>query len=292
MGNNIGLCGRCRSGKTELANICVSLGYEKISFASHLKKLVAKLLKCNIEEVNLLKEANFEYICDEFDCKFISKECNIPYQFIEELMLNKNFSNTRDMMQFIGTNVIRKYNNNWHVNKTREIIQNNLDKNFVIDDVRFENEVQLINEFNGDCWFVIRPFLENISNHASEKTLKWQNFENIIINDGKLELLKFKWKAFVENNYKEQMKRKKDLMEYINNHDDIISQIINNKQDELTTYDMMFISKHLFTYNPMFFQNFDIEEINIEDKKIEVKLNNQTYNIINPLEIEDIKLYL
>ena len=153
----IGLCGRCRGGKTELANICVELGYEKLSFATHLKKLVADLLKCNIEEVNQLKTANFNYICDEFDCKHISKECIIPLQFVEELMLNKEFNNTRQMLQYIGTNVIRKYNNNWHVDKTREILRNNPNTNFVIDDVRFENEVQLINEFNdNEKTFVIR----------------------------------------------------------------------------------------------------------------------------------------
>lgn len=292
MRNIIGLCGRCRGGKTELANICVELGYEKLSFAKHLKQLVADIIQCTIDEVNNLKTANFNYTCSKNDCEYISKECKIPYEFVEKLILDKVFHNTRDMLQYIGTNVIRKYNNNWHVDKTREILNEKPNTNFVIDDVRFENEVHLIQELNGDCWFVVRPLLDNVSNHESENTLQWQNFENIIINDGKLEYLKFRWKTFVENDYNEQMKRKKELTEFINNSPNTIKNIIENN-DNISTNDMLFVSKHLFTYNPMFFQNYDIQEVKHENNKnITVKIYDNVYQINNPLEIEDIKLYI
>jgi hypothetical protein len=64
------------------------------------------------------------------------------------------------MLQFIGTDYIRKYNKDWHVNKIREMIDENT--NYVIDDVRFPNEKKLIEDLGGDCWFVTRTTLENV----------------------------------------------------------------------------------------------------------------------------------
>ena len=93
------------------------------------------------------------------------------------------FKNTRELMQFIGTDLIREYCSDWHINKVREIIETNGDKNFVIDDVRFPNERELIESLGGTLWFVVRPKLDNVSNHISETALKWQEFDNIIVNN-------------------------------------------------------------------------------------------------------------
>lgn len=60
MGNIIGLCGRMRSGKTELANICIKYGYEKLYFALPLKQLCAKLLGMSIDELDKLKNNGTE----------------------------------------------------------------------------------------------------------------------------------------------------------------------------------------------------------------------------------------
>ena len=45
---------------------------------------------------------------------------------------------------------------------------------------RFPNEVKMINELGGDCWFIVRPKMDNVSNHESETALKWQDFDKII----------------------------------------------------------------------------------------------------------------
>ena len=55
MGNIIGLCGRMRSGKTELAKICMNYGYEKLYFALPLKQLCAKLVGIPVDELHQLK---------------------------------------------------------------------------------------------------------------------------------------------------------------------------------------------------------------------------------------------
>ena len=92
------------------------------------------------------------------------------------------FKTVRQLLQFIGTDLIRKYNTNWHVNRIRKMIDKN--KNYVFDDVRFKNELNLVKELGGECWFIIRPIINNVSNHESETSLTWRDFGNkIIINN-------------------------------------------------------------------------------------------------------------
>ena len=191
MGKLIGLAGRKESGKSELASICNKYGYETLSFATPLKTLIANLLGITITDVNKLKNANNTYVLQSMDLIFLSKETDIPIEIIKEKCGDKSFKNTRELMQFIGTDLIREYCSDWHINKVREIIETNDDKNFVIDDVRFPNERELIESLGGTLWFVIRPKLDNVSNHISETALKWQEFDNIIVNNKSLEYLKY-----------------------------------------------------------------------------------------------------
>lgn len=287
MKNIIGFCGRCQSGKSELANICTKFNYKKISFATPLKELIANLLNCTVDDVNKLKTANFKFICDEEKCKLISIECDIPLNIINETLLNKEFNNTRQMLQFIGTNVIRNYNNNWHVNKIKKIIKPHV--NYVIDDVRFQNEANLINELNGDLWFVVRPKFDNISNHESETTLKWQMFKNIIINDGNLKTLTDKWTNFMTNDYFKQMKKKNNLEHKLNAKTNMVEDLINDKLNT-KEFEELFINKELFTYKSII---YDTKKAFVENNKIIAILNDNTkIEVKHPLEIEDMKIIL
>ena len=78
-----------------------------------------------------------------------ANETQIPYDFIEEKLLGKRLNTVRDMLQYIGTNVIREYNPNWHVDKLREMIKPNT--NYVFEDTRFPNEKKMLEELGADC---------------------------------------------------------------------------------------------------------------------------------------------
>ena len=54
-----------------------------------------------------------------------------------------------------------------------------------LDDVRFPDEKRRIEEIGGDVYFMIRPNYWDVSNHPSEKALKYTDFcdDHIIIND-------------------------------------------------------------------------------------------------------------
>ena len=146
MGKIIGFCGRCRSGKTELAKICEKKGYEKLYFALPLKQLCAEILNITINELNEKKNNNakINLIIEKDICNTLSIKTNIPLKVTEELCYGKHIDNIRNMLQFIGTDYIRRYNKDWHVNKIREMIDENT--NYVIDDVRFPNEKKMIED--------------------------------------------------------------------------------------------------------------------------------------------------
>nr|MBP3680463.1 hypothetical protein [Clostridia bacterium] len=282
-------------GKTELANICKEYGYEILSFATPLKNLIANLLGITIKQVNELKKVNKTYVLQNMDLVFLSKETNIPLDIVKEKCGEKTFKNTRELMQYIGTDLIREYNPDWHVNKTREIIINDLNKNYVIDDVRFPNERKMIEELGGTCWFIIRPKLDNVSNHLSETALKWQEFENLIINDNSLNYLKYRWNIFIEDDYMESLKSRKKILYNLYGDKETIN-ILKEKKENFTLLDMLFISKDEFTYNAKYRNNENVTKVEQCDGYVNVYSSGDDWVscdvVTNPFIIEDLKIYI
>lgn len=284
----LGFCGRMRSGKTELAKVCVEKGFTKLYFALPLKQLCADILDVSIDELNRLKGDNTDISLQLNDdiCKILSEETDIPLDVIKETCLGKTISTVREMLQFIGTDLIRQYNKDWHVNRIREMI--NPDINYVIDDVRFPNEKKLIEELGGDCWFIIRPTLDNVSNHESETSLSFNDCWNrIIINDGTLQLLLFKWTLFLGDYEKSCATRDKEF-------DRILETCDKGGLEKMTILDILFISKWLFDYVPKEINKEDVRNIKMtESGGVQITYNDDSIEMIyNPLNIEEIKLIL
>lgn len=284
----IGFCGRMRSGKTELATICEKYGYQKIYFAFPLKRLCAELLNLSIEILNEKKANNEEinFIIDEGICNKLAKETQIPLETIQLLSKGKFLKTVREMLQFVGTDIIRKYNPDWHVNRIREMMVES--QKYVIDDVRFPNEKNMIEEMGGDCWFIIRPTIDNVSNHISETSLTWQQCWNkIIINDSSLFNLKFKWDIFMDNYDKSLSARSEEFNRILENGS-------TNELTSLSLNDVLFINKSIFEYVPKEIAKENIKEIKKnDDNSITIVYNNNMLEMIdNPLLIEDIKMLL
>ena len=284
----LGFCGRMRSGKTELAKACVEKGFTKLYFALPLKQLCADILDVSIDELNRLKGDNTDISLQLNDdiCKILSEETDIPLDVVKETCLGKTISTVREMLQFVGTDLIRKYNKDWHVNKIREMINPN--NNYVIDDVRFPNEKKLIEELGGDCWFVIRPTLDNVSNHESETSLSFNDCWNrIIINDGTLQLLLFKWTLFLGDYEKSCAIRDKEF-------DRILETCDKGGLERMTILDVLFISKWLFDYIPKEIDKENVKDIKMtESGGVQITYNDDSIEMIyNPLNIEEVKLIL
>ena len=284
----LGLAGRMRSGKTELAKVCEKYGYEKLYFALPLKRLCAELLDISIDELNRLKADREEIgvMIGEDLCRIISEETDIPLDIVKRTCEGVVIKDVRHMLQFIGTDLIRKYNTNWHVDRIREMIDRN--KNYVIDDVRFPNEKALIEELGGDCWFVIRTTLDNISNHESETSITWNDCWNkVIINDTTLPNLLFKWETFIGNYEQSCAIRDKEFNR-------ILEDGSQNEITPLSMYDMMLLHKALFEYAPKIFEKEDINKISMNgDNTVFITFNDGSMEVLdNALNIEDIKILI
>ena len=284
----IGLCGRLQSGKTELAKICEKYGYERIYFALPLKQLCADLLDVSIDELNRAKAEKYEIgvTIGEDMCQIISEETEIPLNIVMEKCNGIVIKDVRHMLQFIGTDLIRKYNTDWHVNRIREMID--INKDYVIDDVRFPNEKAMVEELGGDCWFVIRTTIENVSNHESETSITWNDCWNkVIINDSTLSNLLFKWETFIDNYVQSCTIRDREFGRILED----------GTEDEITPlsiYDMMFLSKAFFNYVPKDIEKENVKTISMnEDHSVFITYADDSMELVdNPLNIEDLKILL
>lgn len=287
MGKIIGFGGRIGSGKSELAKICQDAGYKKLYFALPLKQLVADLIQVKLEEINGLKNVEKDYDFNQEDYLFLSKETGIPIETVEKEMSPIKFKTVRQLLQFIGTDLIRKYNTDWHVNRIRAMI--NEDDNYVIDDIRFPNELNLVRELGGDCWFIIRPTINNISNHESETSLTWKDFGNkLIINDSNLNLFKFRWETFFEKYDESIAKRDK----YINSKS--VAELYDLISEPLSVFDLLEMSIWLFKYKEREFDCNKIKNVTQDDEMaIDIEYKDGTHEYVkNPLNIENLKFCL
>ena len=290
----IAFAGRLRSGKTELSKICEKYGYERIYFALPLKRLIAHLIDGTIEDVNKLKNVEKNYKLDEEQLQYVSNETDIPFDTVKNVIGGTVFKNTREILQIIGTDLIRGFNNDWHVNKVREMIDPT--HNYVIDDMRFPNEKLMVDMLGGISFFVVRPNgLDNVSNHISESSLHWQEFSNIIVNDRSLDYLTFRWEQFMKNGIGESLMSRASLINKINTNLKYKEDFMSTSND-MNMFDMFFINKCEYTYNPKFSMGdlTDVEKIeNFNNCIFRVYYKNGNIDVIsNPLMIEDLKFYL
>ena len=284
----IGIAGRCRSGKTELAKICQKNGYEKLYFALPLKQLCADILDISIDELNRAKNENIpiEITIGKDICEILSEETNIPIETTTEICDGKYLHTVRDMLQFIGTDYIRKYNSDWHVNRIREMIKDNV--NYVIDDVRFPNEKRMIEELGGDCWFVTRTTLDNVSNHESETSITWKDCMNkVIVNNSTLNELLFKWEIFMDNYTRSCAIRDEEFNKILENG-------LNENIASLSVLSVLMLSPSLFDYCPKDIEKNSVDSITMnEDKSVFIKYIDGSVEMVDhPLIIEDLKIFL
>lgn len=139
----IGVIGLINSGKSSIANTLVEdYGFTKVSFADSLKDAVAaifgwdrQLLQGDTEQSRLWREQFDDYWTD---------------------VMGHPVS-PRWVLQHIGTDVMRDHfhKNIWVHSLMKKVADPH--KNYVISDVRFRNEVDVILSQHGQIWEVQRP---------------------------------------------------------------------------------------------------------------------------------------
>jgi len=186
----IGICGLIGSGKGTVADILVeNHNFEKLSFADKLKDGVASVFDWDRDMLE--GDTDRSRIWREKEDEFWSSETGMSVT-------------PRLILQLFGTDCMRNgfYDGIW-VSLVKKQILENPDTNWVIPDVRFPNEVKMIQSVQGEVWQVRRGnlpgwFMDKRDNnieptdvHASEWA--WidqdESFNEIIQNDDSLEEL-------------------------------------------------------------------------------------------------------
>ena len=302
----IGFAGRKRCGKTTLANL---LQQEEnaiiITIADYLKHLCCELLNMSYEELIDKKDNGyvFDVVPDERWFNIINKKTDIDTYNIQKELENKHITSVRETLQIIGTDVIRKYNENWHVQKMIDEIESySDDKLIVIDDVRFPNEREAILNLSGDVFFIVRPNVSDVSNHSSETALRWQNFDkrHIILNDNITEE-KFKLDFLIHyrNNFdffimksiflyeNENYLKCSDFGTNYNSDKELIDDILRQNKDKKLFNEYGIIRYK--TYSRHLAKEY-VEKVDNAIKYIEDRCNE--FITCNPLIIENLKIYL
>lgn len=192
----IGFAGRMRNGKTQSALYLVDkYDYVKLSCAGALKNLCAKLLNVDLDTLNQMKNDNvpIQIQPDEMWTMTIANAIGIDKDIVAHDLEGVIFKDVRDVLQYVGTDIIRKHKENWHVDILRSEIASLLEQGYkvVIDDVRFTNECDMIKEFGGEVYFVNRRGYNISSPHQSENVLNDDMFdhEHTIYNNQDIEYL-------------------------------------------------------------------------------------------------------
>jgi cytidylate kinase len=185
----IAISGKIGSGKDTLSDIIKNdyiKDIEKISFSKKLKHIVAILTNIypNIKIYNNNNSKIYDYDYDDRDWKNEKSElfnCTIG-----------------ELLQNIGTNLRESYDKNIWIKALLSNIDN--DKNYIISDLRFKNEANMINNknnilirINGDPKLIRKTNNSNRNlNHISETDLdNYDKFDYIIENNSSIKNLKY-----------------------------------------------------------------------------------------------------
>ena len=154
----VAFTGSKQAGKDTAANyLCEKYDFKKISFAEKLKRFVADLCCCEVKDFDVSDEA---------------KNALSPMYWADfpEASITKRTDPTnmtfREALQVIGTDVCRKgYPMIWINATARQMRQDPC--RWVISDLRFDNEAELVTKFHGKIYRIMRGPVQ-VATHVSE----------------------------------------------------------------------------------------------------------------------------
>lgn len=174
----IAITGQKFSGKSTVADMLSNeLGYPVTSFAKKLKEVTCVLAGCTMEQ---LEDFNFK------ETQFVPEYLHI--------YCGGNMPTFRAFLQYFGTDVMRKYNNNIWIDCTL----GEGPKNVIISDCRFINEANEVKSRGGIVVKVERAGIESKDGHSSETQIPYIKADYVIRNDGSLADLRNEVLAFAD----------------------------------------------------------------------------------------------
>lgn len=262
----ISFAGRLGSGKGTLAShLKLHSGYEILTFATYLKRLLSLAYDLDISNFidRNLKDRKFEIpIIHSYEHH--QKICSIAKlnkkSWNKLFVQDKVLYSCRELLQYIGTDLLRTYDQNFHVNKTLESIDPN--KNYVCDDLRYPNELAALKKVGAINIFILRPSNFEYSNHISEISLRWRDFDYYLIND----------------------ETEKDLVDRFNILFEYLTQAKINTQYSIQKYDLTDIAFYTATSNWAYFVGFFVAGGKFEKKINYIEFASEIQYVVDDLK--------
>jgi hypothetical protein len=202
MSKVIGFTGKKGVGKDTAAEFFLENGYAHVKFARPLKEIVAKSFGI---PMRYLEQAEFKD--KEFPTPFkptggttsrlIQHLGKYKYALHKKVKrdaikkeLDRTFKTPREILQIVGTDIARNIcSDTYWTDLTRETIKGWLIRDIpvVITDVRFQNEADLIKEFEGQLIEITRNTEKSEDSHVSENNILDSNGK--VCNNGSIEEL-------------------------------------------------------------------------------------------------------
>ena len=205
----IGITGLISSGKGTVADILVNEhNFTKLSFADKLKDGVATIFGWDraMLEGDTTESRNWRETVDEFWTNETGREIT-----------------PRLVLQEFGTDCMRNgfYDGIW-VSLVKQEIINNPQNNYIIPDVRFPNEIQIIKSLDGEIWNVRRGELPDWWGYAIQDN---NNSDSTLMKDYHPEIHQSEWR-WIE---------KDEQFDRIIQNDDTVKTLYSKISDTLST---------------------------------------------------------
>lgn len=173
----IGLAGVAQSGKDTCAGILAEFGYERLAFADILRQSVYNL-NCKVDSV--LVEVDDQCLSGATIRDFRVQE------IVDDIGWDRakvKFTEVRELLQRMGTEVGRElYGENFWVEKVMQ--QMKPDREYVITDARFPNEVQAIHDLGGRVYRIERDGTVAVNSHISDTGVAGLPVDGVVTNNG------------------------------------------------------------------------------------------------------------
>lgn len=191
----IGLTGAAGSGKDSVADILVrEHGFRRIAFADALYEEVSTAFNVPIEflknrETKEKPSARLS-LGHCMDDKFAMLVRQIKHRGNRPIGHASIPYSPRQILQWWGTDYRRAQRETYWIDKVRAQLLcpygGAMEQDWVITDVRFQNEADLVQELGGQLGLVLRPGVEPVADHDSEEFWKTCSPDVVIQNDGTL----------------------------------------------------------------------------------------------------------
>jgi hypothetical protein len=168
----IGLSGYAQSGKDTVANILVKkYGFTRVAFADKIRELLYELNPVVVHP-------------DLLDCMYLREA-------VDRVGWDKAKQDPeiRRMLQDLGVGARKIFGERFWVHEAIKTMLNDprLDLNYVVTDVRFLNEADMIKANNGQIWRVKRLGIDAVNTHVSETEMDNYKVDQIFVNNGTLD---------------------------------------------------------------------------------------------------------